>query len=43
MDRRIGNWEEVEEGWFFGVVFGVFDLKEDGRGFGFVAIIIRDV
>jgi hypothetical protein len=29
MDWRIGDWEEVEEGWFFGVGFGVFNLKED--------------
>lgn len=30
---RIGKWEKVEDGWFFGIAFRVFDLEENGRWF----------
>jgi len=40
---RIWRWEEVQRGRLFGVVFWVFDLEDDGRRFGIIIVIVRDV
>jgi hypothetical protein len=39
----IGDGEKIENWGLVGVGIWVFDLQEDGRGFGGVAFIIYDV
>jgi hypothetical protein len=43
VDWRIGYGKKVKKRRLFRIVFGVFDLKEDSWGFGFIAIVISNV
>jgi hypothetical protein len=43
MYRRIWGPQDVQNGRFLRVGFGVFDLEDDTGGFGIVAIVVDDI